>query len=577
MEVKNSKMNDYRFVLDKIKEIIARSKHSATNVTEYMGPSLRIISELTGQRTKYSGFNWDTRVRNRSEKYTALIGSPEIMQGNKVEEQKITLEDLDLNLTRVFGGTYNGKEYIGHVNKLPIDYVHRVMGSGKDPNFTFNCNLLVTTKNPMYHHIGYMWGKMLREVDPVEGAPHIYILDVPDINTGTFGRFYAFPEIGVTIGIGSDYMGEVKKGFLRMAMYLAKQNNILGVHAASKVIKAQDVNDGNIKTYAVIIFGLSGTGKTTNIGHTHYLDREGEASLVAQDDFVGLRMSDGAILGTEQAFFLKTDLDDDDLLLKPATRSAEFVSQNLYIDSKGNIDYLEEDLCANGRGILPLSALPRHRLYDSIDLPSLEELDGLYIFFNTRNNTVVPIIQELPTPEQIAGYFMLGESVETSAGDPTKAGTPVRVVGTNPFIVGSEEIEGNMFYEFVKKFEGKIRCFLMNTGGIGEKRDSKGNLLIGPTRPWKTGIGYMTRALLRNTARWADEPYYGTKVLVGGVTDHEGNHFDMDPFDLRLVYDKESLEKMVYSLNKERIEYLEKFPKLDPKILSEMKKCLKVG
>jgi len=569
-------MSEYNYILDKINEIIAKSKHSGTNVTEYMGPALRLISELNGQRTRYSGFNWDTKVRNRSEKYTALVGSEEVMKGNRMSEQLEALRDININLARVFGGNLAGKEFKGHVNRVPVDYVHRVMGSGRDPNFTFNCNLLVTTKNPINHHIGYMWGKMLREVDPAKDAPNLYILIVPDINTGSFGRYYAFPDLGVTVGVGSDYMGECKKGFLRMAMYFAKQNGILGIHAASKIIKAQDVEDGQIKTYGVVIFGLSGTGKTTNIGHTHYLDRDGEASLVAQDDFVGLRMSDGSVLGTEQAFFLKTDLDDDDLLLKPATRSPEFVSQNLYVDFKGNIDYLEEDICANGRGILPLSALPKNRLYDSIDLPPIEELDGLYMFFNTRSNTVVPIIQEIDSPEQITGYFMLGESVETAAGDPTKVGTSVRVVGTNPFIVGDEGKEGNMFYEFVKKYQHKIKCYIMNTGGVGEIRDKDGKVTRHPVRPWKNGIGYMTRAILRNTARWIESPSYGTKILVGGVTDVDGNSYDMDQFDLNSLYDNGTLEQMIYQLNKERIEYLEGYTSLDPKILSAMRAALKV-
>jgi hypothetical protein len=66
-------MSEYNDILDKINEIIAKSKHSATNVTEYMGPALRLISELSGQRTRFSGFNWDTRVRNRSEKYTKKL------------------------------------------------------------------------------------------------------------------------------------------------------------------------------------------------------------------------------------------------------------------------------------------------------------------------------------------------------------------------------------------------------------------------------------------------------------------------------------------------------------------------
>ena len=571
-------MGNHENILEEIKELVARSEHSATNVTEYMGPSLRIFSEITGQRTKYSGFNWDTRVRSRSAKYTVIVGGKDVAQPKLGDEQKETLKDMDVNMTRVFGGTMDDQEYKGHVNMLPIDYVHRVMGSGKDPNFTFNCNLLITTKNAVYHHIGYMWGKMLREVDPVEGAPNLYILMLPDVNTGTFGRFYAFPEISVTVGMGSDYMGEAKKGFLRMAMYQAKQNGILGVHAASKVIKAEDVQTEKIKTHGVLIFGLSGTGKTTNAGHTHYLDRDGEESLLAQDDFVGLRMSDGSVLGTEQALFLKTDLDEDDLLLKPATRTADFTAQNLYVDSKGNIGFLEEDLCANGRGILPLTSLPNSRVYKEIDLPPVSELDNLLIFFNTRRNTVVPILQELTSPEQAAGYFMLGESIETAAGDPAKAGQSVRVVGTNPFIVGDEGEEGNTFYEFVKKYQDKVRCFVMNTGGVGELRDAKdpSKVIRQPVRPWKSGIGYITRAIFRNTAKWVDDPDYGTRTLVGGVTDLRGEDYGMARLDPKQVYDDETRSKLVTDLNKERVAYLEKFGSLDDNIKETMKSALRV-
>ena len=49
---------------------------------------------------------------------------------------------------------------------------------------------------------------------------------------------------------------------------------------------------------------------------------------------------------------------------------------------------------------------------------------------------------------------MLGESVETSAGDPSEAGKSKRVVGTNPFIVGSEVDEGNIFLNILKEESG---------------------------------------------------------------------------------------------------------------------------
>jgi len=116
----------------------------------------------------------------------------------------------------------------------------------------------------------------------------------------------------------------------------------------------------------------------------------------------------------------------------------------------------------------------------------------------------------------------------------------------------------------------------MNTGGAGELRDKDGKITRSPVRPWKNGIGYMTRAILRNTARWTESPRYGTKILVGGVTDVDGNSYDMDQFDLTSLYDTDTLQQMVSKINKERIEYLENYQSLDPKILAMMKDALKV-
>ena len=560
-------------VLEKVKELVARSRRVGTNVTLYTGPELGRLAESVGQRNIFGGYNWDTRVRNRSARYTVILGSEKVVTSSPSTEQRETISVMDREFARIFGGEYQGNRYAGQANHLPIDLVHRVMGSGEDPNFTFNCYLMVTTKNRANHHIAYMWGKMCWAVDPDEEAENLYMLMVPDIYTGSFGRFYCFPEHNVTIGLGSDYMGEAKKGMLRMAMFLAKRKGILGIHAGTKIVRAVSQRSETLKRYGVVIFGNSGTGKTTNVGHTHYLDLEGEQVMVVQDDFVGLRMKDGRILGTEQAMFLKTDLDEADVLLRPATESAEFVSQNLYVDYQGQIRYLEEDLCANGRGILPLRALPKERYYGAIDLPPLEELDGLFILINIRRNTVVPILQEL-TPEQCAAYFMLGESIETAASDPTRAGQSIRIVGMNEFIVGDPAEEGNLFYEYVKRYENKVRCFLMNSGGVGEIPDSQnpGIPKRPANRPWKNGIGYITRSLFRGTAVWADYRDFGTKVVTGGVYDEKGNVFDLSRFDPRSLYDVATREEMVRKLNWERVQHLERFPTLDPTIKEAIRK-----
>jgi len=563
---------DGKTAAELIQALVDRARHVGTNVTLYLGPELARAAETTGQRNIFGGFNWDTRVRNRSAKYSVILGSEAVATQNPGSEQAGTIGQMQMNMARIFGGTHDGKDYPGHANSLPFDLIHRVMGSGEDPDFTFNCYLLVSVKNRRNHHVPYMWGKMLRAEDPVPGAESFQLLMVPDINTGPFGRFYVFPEQNCTVGIGSDYMGEVKKGFLRMAMFRAKQRGILGIHAGTKVVRARSRRAKGLRTIGVAILGLSGTGKTTNIGHTHYLYGEGEQSLIAQDDFAGLRLKDGRILGTEQAMFLKTDLDEDDILLRPATESSDFVSQNLYLDYQGQIHYLQEDLCANGRGILPLRALPKERLNESIDLPPVDELDQVCFIFNTRRNTVVPIMSEL-TPEQAAAYFMLGESIETAAGDPTRIGQSLRQPGTNPFMVGDPAEEGNMFYEYVSRYRDKVRCFLMNTGGVGEipNPDDLRKPKRPPNRPWKPGIGYISSAVFRESAVWTRDPDFGTRVLVDGVIDEKGDIFDMDALDPKRLYDDETRVEMVKKLNHERVEYLEKFDKLDPKIVDAVK------
>jgi phosphoenolpyruvate carboxykinase (ATP) len=79
--------------------------------------------------------------------------------------------------------------------------------------------------------------------------------------------------------------------------------------------------------------------------------------------------------------------------------------------------------------------------------------------------------QEL-TPEQAVLAYLWGESTHSYASQPLKAGESVRIVGTDPFIVGSRAKKINRFYEIimtlVNNYPGKLKFMQYNTGGIGE-------------------------------------------------------------------------------------------------------------
>ena len=76
------------------------------------------------------------------------------------------------------------------------------------------------------------------------------------------------------------------------------------------------------------------------------------------------------------------------------------------------------------------------------------------------------------TPEQAVLAYLWGESSHSFASQPAKAGESTRVVGTDPFIIGSRAAKVNRFrdiiYDLVSRYPGKIRFFQYNTGGVGE-------------------------------------------------------------------------------------------------------------
>ena len=213
----------------------------------------------------------------------------------------------------------------------------------------------------------------------------------------------------------------------------------------------------------------------------------------------------------------------------------------------GEVHFLDDTFTSNGRGVFPRSNLDPKCLSSSINLPPLSELDGMIIIFITRRNTVVPICSKL-TMEQAAVAFMLGESVETSAGDPTRAGESIRVVGMNLFIVGDPAEEGLWFYDFLKRNIDKVQCYLLNTSGVGEIMTKSGRKVMieqRALRPQIWGTASIIRGLVRGTIKWTYEPYFGTMVpsYVEGV--------DVEKFKLENFYSREQIENLVTQLKLE--------------------------
>lgn len=492
--------------------------------------------------TKYRNPSFVSRVTNRSAAVT------EVFFGVPDERQKRILEAAAEYLTSSL------------VQLLVMD-----KQMGLHPEHAHHCRTIVTSK---YARLLVMWDKLIFNLpsSEEEKAPGQVLIMVPEWGDAA-KKLDLPPRVilcdatnRVTFVLGTDYFGEIKKGHLRMAMYLEKvrfkegTGGGLGVHAGGKVIRALDAKTGKLEDKGALFFGLSGTGKTTLSVHHFWLDpAKGETVVIRQDDFF-VMTEDGAAFGTEDNAYIKTEglEPEGQPLLYAGAISPSAILENVYTDPATlDVDFFRYDhpfgskgKCLNGRGIVV-----RRELDFTDDRIDLDHVD--LIFFITRRETIVPPAARL-NAEQAAAYFMLGESIITSAADPTKAGQSVREVGTNPFIVGSEGEEGNLFYRIIRK-NPRVQCFLLNTGGFGGQK-----IKIQDSAAF-------IREIARSRVEWRKDETWGYEVpsSVPGV--------DLGRYEASRFYKPEEIAAFTESLRAERTQWLAKFKDLDPVIAGAVK------
>jgi phosphoenolpyruvate carboxykinase (ATP) len=127
------------------------------------------------------------------------------------------------------------------------------------------------------------------------------------------------------------------------------------------------------------------------------------------------------------------------------------------------------------------------------------------------------------------------------------------VVGTNPFIIGSHEEEGNTFLKILRENQ-QIQCYILNTGKVG-----------GMDRGDKISVFDSVKILemiARDRIVWCRDEFWGYEVPeeIPGV--------DLERFDLNRYYSKEQIDELSSNLKQERLDWLSQFPGLDKDIVS---------
>jgi len=347
-------------------------------------------------------------------------------------------------------------------------------------------------------------------------------------------------EAGVTRVLNSDYFGESKKGGLRMWNKLTYDQGGLSLHAGCKVVPTARGDQ------ALLIIGLSGTGKTTTT-----FTRQNDSKPV-QDDFVGLYPG-GRIVATENGCFAKTFALDPafEPTIYGAVCKPEAYLENVSQNDAGVVDFFDTAYTQNGRAVFRMDALGWHK-----DAREVQAVDHFLIL--NRNDNLIPGVARL-NREQAALYFMLGETRGTSAGGKEEAGKFLRVPGTNPFFPLRHEQQGNRFLELMDS--SNFQVYLLNTGRVGGTDDDERGKKV--SIPYSSAI---VKAISEGTIEWERDPDFGYEVasLLPGLD-------DLEILQPRRLYERQGrvdeYRALVAKLKADRRAYLATFPGLRQEIV----------
>lgn len=322
--------------------------------------------------------------------------------------------------------------------------------------------------------------------------PKFTILHVPDMQAdparhGTRSPAFIllnFARRLVIIG-GTHYAGEIKKSVFSIMNYLLPQQGIMSMHASANVGKAGDV---------AILFGLSGTGKTT-------LSADPERLLIGDDEH---GWSDQGVFNIEGGCYAKViNLSAEaEPLIYATTHQFGTVLENtvMNMDTR-ELDLDDGSLTENTRASYPITQIP-NALY-----PGKAGHAKHIIMLTCDAFGVLPPISKLTTSQAmyhfLSGYTAKVAGTERGVTEPT---TTFSTCFGAPFMALHPSVYADLLGAKIN--EHQVSCWLLNTGWSGGPYGVGSRMKIRHTRA-------MLNAALRgdlNNVEMRTDPIFGLSI-----------------------------------------------------------------
>lgn len=307
----------------------------------------------------------------------------------------------------------------------------------------------------MAWHSLFVRNMFLTDPDPEMRARHVpafTVIDAPGFHSspemdGTRSEVFILIHFGrreALIG-GSLYAGEIKKSLFTVMNYLLPQNGVLPMHCAANF--GEDEND------VAVLFGLSGTGKTT-------LSADPERTLVGDDEH---GWSDKGVFNFEGGCYakvIKLSLEAEPEIYQ-TTRMFGTILENVAMNTANRqIDLDDGSLTENTRASYPLSSIPRSATQGSVGHPR-------HIVMLTADAFgVLPPIAALD-PAQAMYHFLSGYTAKVAGTERglTEPEATFSACFGGPFMALHPSVYAGLLGEKIARHGSRV--WLINTGWTG--------------------------------------------------------------------------------------------------------------
>jgi phosphoenolpyruvate carboxykinase (ATP) len=251
-------------------------------------------------------------------------------------------------------------------------------------------------------------------------------------------------EKGEVVILGTEYAGEMKKGVFTIMNYLMPKKGVLSMHCSATA---------DPKTSSsVLLFGLSGTGKTT-------LSADPKRLLIGDDEHC---WSDDGIFNIEGGCYAKA------IDLTPESEPEIFqalrfgaVLENVKLDDEDHhVDYHDTSITQNTRGAYPIEFIR------SAKIPCMAKHPTDIVFLTCDAFGVLPPVSRLSAEHAmyhfISGYTAKVAGTEMGVTEPQATFSPCF---GGPFLVWHPSKYAELLAEKVKKTGARV--WLVNTGWSG--------------------------------------------------------------------------------------------------------------